>query len=80
MAICEESIKALSEADHKISFDIRKARMEIFQGYKAADEVDTEEVDDDSRIYIFGFCILNLRIKEDRSTCKKIVLNYLFLL
>ncbi|XP_039951613.1 uncharacterized protein LOC120768912 [Bactrocera tryoni] len=50
VAICDESIEALTKADNKISFGIRKARIKIFQGDKAADEDDTDEVDDASQL------------------------------
>ncbi|XP_050338155.1 uncharacterized protein LOC126764490 [Bactrocera neohumeralis] len=43
VAICDESIEALKNTDYKISFGIRKARLKIFQGDKAADEDDTEK-------------------------------------
>ena len=48
VAICKESIQTLSKADNKINFGICKARLKIFQGDKAADEDDTEKVDDNS--------------------------------
>ncbi|XP_050339619.1 uncharacterized protein LOC126765931 [Bactrocera neohumeralis] len=61
VAICEESIEALKKTDYKISFGIRKARLKIFQGDKAADEDDTEEVDDASQL------LRNVGIEETRD-------------
>ncbi|XP_018788385.1 PREDICTED: uncharacterized protein LOC108968680 [Bactrocera latifrons] len=48
--ICDESIEALTKADNKISFGIRKARIKIFHYDKAADKDDTNEVDDVSQL------------------------------
>ncbi|XP_049315268.1 uncharacterized protein LOC125779010 [Bactrocera dorsalis] len=61
VAICDESIEALKKTDNKISFGIRKARIKIFQGDKAADEDDTEEVDDASQL------LRNVGIEEPRD-------------
>ncbi|XP_049316593.1 uncharacterized protein LOC125779342 [Bactrocera dorsalis] len=61
VTICEESIEALKKTDNKVSFGIRKARLKIFQGDKAADEDDTEEVDVASQL------LRNAGIEEPRD-------------
>ncbi|XP_050337718.1 uncharacterized protein LOC126764036 [Bactrocera neohumeralis] len=66
VAICEESIEGLKKTDYKISFGIRKARFKIFQGDKAADEDDTEEVDDASQL------LRKVGIEETRRVLQRI--------